>query len=70
LMSVPPRYGILSLTGRRMLAATTRLGVPVHVWTIDDPAAAARLWAGGVTGIVTNDPGGLIPVRDAGRRTP
>jgi glycerophosphoryl diester phosphodiesterase len=49
-----------------MLAAATRLNIPVHVWTIDDPAAAACLWRAGVTGIITNDPRRLVAVRDAG----
>lgn len=35
------------------------LGVPVHVWTIDQPAMAERLWAKGVRGVLTNDPATL-----------
>jgi glycerophosphoryl diester phosphodiesterase len=28
----------------------------VHVWTVNDPATARRLWARGVAGVVTNEP--------------
>lgn len=40
------------------------LGVPVHVWTIDDPRVARRLWAKGVRGILTNDPAAMLAARD------
>jgi glycerophosphoryl diester phosphodiesterase len=35
------------------------LGVPVHCWTIDDPAAAERLVRKGVRGIISNDPSAI-----------
>jgi glycerophosphoryl diester phosphodiesterase len=28
----------------------------VHVWTVNDPATARRLWARGVAGVVTDEP--------------
>ncbi|MBV6522322.1 MAG: Glycerophosphodiester phosphodiesterase [Gemmatimonadaceae bacterium] len=39
------------------------LGVPVHVWTIDDPAVARRLWRKGVRGILTNDVPAILAAR-------
>jgi glycerophosphoryl diester phosphodiesterase len=56
LLSVPIRHRGLPVPTRRFVAAARRLGCPVHVWTVDDPATARRLWARGVAGIVTNFP--------------
>jgi len=39
--------------------------VPVHVWTINDPATARRLWARGVAGIVTNVPEVIRAARES-----
>ncbi len=55
-VSVPEHSGRLRVVDRRFLAATRRAGIPVHVWTVDDPAQATRLRALGVCGIITNFP--------------
>jgi glycerophosphoryl diester phosphodiesterase len=55
-LSVPRRYRGLRVPTRGFVAAARRLGCPVHVWTIDHPLDAQRLWALGVAGIVTNLP--------------
>jgi glycerophosphoryl diester phosphodiesterase len=56
LLSVPLRYRGLPVPTRRFVAAARGLGCPVHVWTVNDPATARRLWARGVAGVVTNEP--------------
>jgi glycerophosphoryl diester phosphodiesterase len=56
LLSVPERYRGLRVPTRGFVAAARRLGCPVHVWTVNDPVAAQRLWSLGVSGIVTNVP--------------
>lgn len=56
LLSLPPRKGHLDLVAPRRLASAATSGIPVHVWTIDDPATAARLWHDGAVGIITNVP--------------
>ncbi len=53
---VPERSGALHVADARFVTATRRAGLPVHVWTVDDPATAARLRALGVGGIITNYP--------------
>jgi glycerophosphoryl diester phosphodiesterase len=55
-LSVPERHRGLRVPTRSFVAAARRLGCPVHVWTINDPAVAQRLWGLGVSGIVTNLP--------------
>jgi glycerophosphoryl diester phosphodiesterase len=65
LLSVPLRHRGLPVPTRRFVAAARSLGCPVHVWTIDEPATARRLWARGVAGIVTNRPGAIAAARGA-----
>jgi glycerophosphoryl diester phosphodiesterase len=54
--SVPEYSGGLRVVDGRFVRAARRKGVPVHVWTVDDPAQAARLHGLGVCGIITNFP--------------
>jgi glycerophosphoryl diester phosphodiesterase len=56
LLSVPERHRGLRVPTRNFVAAARRLGCPVHVWTINMPSVAQRLWSLGVCGIVTNYP--------------
>ena len=57
--SVPERHLFLPVATPRFIADAHRLGRPVHLWTVDDPAHAAVLRARGANGILTNDPGRL-----------
>lgn len=52
---VPPRLGRLPVLDRRFLAAAHSRGLPVHAWTIDDPAEMHRLLDLGADGIMTDD---------------
>jgi glycerophosphoryl diester phosphodiesterase len=65
LLSVPLRYRGLPVPTRGFVAAARRLGCPVHVWTVNDPATARRLWARGVAGVVTNVPDVMVRARNA-----
>ena len=49
-----------TLCSRAAIAASHRLGAPVLVWTVDDPAAAARLVALGADGIVSDESKSLL----------
>jgi glycerophosphoryl diester phosphodiesterase len=51
---VPVRYGPVPVLDRRFLHHAHRLGLQVHVWTIDDPAEMAALLDLGVDGIMTD----------------
>ena len=65
LLAVPYRWRGLEVPTRGFIRAAHRLGAAVHVWTVDDPAEARRLWERGVSGIVTNDPGTMLAARGA-----
>ena len=62
-MAVPLRHGVFPVPVSGLIAATRTVGAPVHVWTIDEPVVAERLWRLGVTGIISNDPGPMLAVR-------
>ena len=51
---VPVRHGRITIVNRRFITHAHRLGLQVHVWTIDDPAEMNRLLDLGVDGIMTD----------------
>ena len=46
--------GALRLVDRRFLAAAHRAQVPVHVWTVNEPARMRQLLDLGVDGLITD----------------
>lgn len=59
---VPVRHGRVTIVDPRFVATSHRLGVQVHVWTIDDPAVMGNLLDMGVDGIMTDRPSTLKQV--------
>jgi glycerophosphoryl diester phosphodiesterase len=55
-LQVPEVFGTVTVVSERFVAAAHETGLAVHVWTIDDEAAMARLLDLGVDGIVTDRP--------------
>ncbi|SCF20081.1 glycerophosphodiester phosphodiesterase [Micromonospora mirobrigensis] len=59
---VPVRYGRIKVVDRRFLDHAHRLGLHVHVWTIDEPDQMHHLLDLGVDGIMTDHVGMLRDV--------
>jgi glycerophosphoryl diester phosphodiesterase len=53
---VPERRGRLRLVTRRFVADARRHGIPVHVWTVNEPDAMERLLDLGVDALITDRP--------------
>jgi glycerophosphoryl diester phosphodiesterase len=59
-LCIPPIFKGLPLPILRFARMGHRAGVQTHIWTVDDPDEAKRLWDGGVNGIISNDPGRIL----------
>ena len=65
-LSLPERFHGVPLPIDLIARTARRMGKPVHIWPIDSPERARRLWRKGVSGIVTNYPSEIRAVRDEG----
>ncbi|HXV86599.1 MAG TPA: glycerophosphodiester phosphodiesterase family protein [Gemmatimonadales bacterium] len=54
--AVPEYHGRVRVVDRRLVASARRAGLPVHVWTVNQPDQARRLRMLGVCGIITDYP--------------
>ena len=59
---VSERTGPLTVVSQRFLDAARRVGLPVIVWTVNDPEEMRRLLEFGVDGILTDDPAALAEI--------
>jgi Glycerophosphoryl diester phosphodiesterase len=62
-LCVPLSYKGLPLPVRGFAKAGRAKNVRVHVWTINDVDTALSLWAAGVNGIISDDPGSMLIAR-------
>lgn len=63
-LCIPRWYNGIRLPVAAIARAARAAGSVTHVWTIDDPVIAKRLWAAGIQGIVTNDPATMLRARE------
>jgi len=61
-LQIPPRYQGMELATPASVAAAHRLGIELHVWTINEESEMRALLAMGVDGILTDFPDRLLRV--------
>ena len=66
-LQIPPRWRGIPVATKRVVACARRCGMPVHVWTINQPTAATRLLAYDIDGIMSDDPARLASEVDGFR---
>jgi glycerophosphoryl diester phosphodiesterase len=59
-LQIPPEYESWKMVTADTVAAAHRIGVEMHVWTIDEEAEMHAMLALGVDGIITNFPARLL----------
>jgi glycerophosphoryl diester phosphodiesterase len=59
---VPEKAGATRVVSQRFVRAAARAGLPVAVWTVDEPADMQRLLAWGVRGLISDRPDLAVPV--------
>lgn len=63
-LQIPPSHRGLALATPNLIGLSTRKGLEVHVWTVNDPRQMERLWKMGVSGIVTDRTDVAVEVRN------
>ena len=61
-LQIPPKYQDIPLVTEQTVAAAHRLGLEIHVWTINDPQEIGSLLDLGVDGVMSDFPGRLLEV--------
>jgi glycerophosphoryl diester phosphodiesterase len=60
---IPTRHRRLPLPIRGLVRMLEPAKVNVHIWTVNDPGKARRLWKKGVRAIISDDPAAIIRER-------
>lgn len=66
-LCIPPAHRGIPVPIASLVRHLQGSGITTHVWTINDPAQAVRLWDVGVNGIITDDPAVILAVRRSQR---
>ncbi len=61
-LQIPPAYGAIKLVTAESVAAAHRLGLEVHVWTVNEEIDMRDLFAMGVDGLISDYPARLLGV--------
>lgn len=64
-LQIPPRHQAMELATPPSVAAAHRLGIELHVWTVNEEREMRALLAMGVDGILTDFPERLLPLAAA-----
>lgn len=62
-LCIPRWYNGFPVPVASIARLVRRVSVATHVWTVDSPAVARRLWSVGIQGIITNDPASILIAR-------
>lgn len=62
-LCIPPWFRGIPVPILRLARVARAVGVATHVWTINEPAVAEKLWTAGINGIITDDPQTMLEVR-------
>ena len=62
-LCIPRIYAGLPIPVVGLARLARGASVATHVWTVDEPGVAERLWLAGIQGIVTNDPRTMLSLR-------
>jgi glycerophosphoryl diester phosphodiesterase len=63
-LQVPARWGPVPVVQPRFLRRAHAIGCAVHVWTVEDEAEMERWFRLGIDGLITDDPGAAVRVRE------
>jgi glycerophosphoryl diester phosphodiesterase len=59
-LQIPTEYQSLKLVSAESIAAAHRIGIEMHVWTVNDASEMRDMLALGVDGILTDYPARLL----------
>ena len=62
-LCIPPRWHGVPVPIATLARALRESGTVIHVWTVNDPAYALRLWREGVQGVLGDDPRSILAAR-------